>query len=201
MKTHLSLIFFIVLFSSSVHAQQGNTRSYPIEVGTYNSEFDYSDSQNTEDFTNNYTGRPSNDVFYKFTINTRMKVIMKHCESELSDTYLSLLDASGKLIDYNDDADFSMGCGGGAGEAYLSKILDAGTYYVVAEGYEENGVITTQITGMFLSSEGDDAEKRHRPEKQPPQEKERRGGERVKRPLKRGGLGEIHARLPQSTMS
>ena len=50
---------------------------------------------------------------------------MKHCESELSDTYLSLLDASGKLIDYNDDADFSMGCGGGAGEAYLSKILDA----------------------------------------------------------------------------
>lgn len=39
MKTHLSLIFFIVLFSSSVHAQQGNTRSYPIEVGTYNSEF------------------------------------------------------------------------------------------------------------------------------------------------------------------
>ena len=105
MKTHLSLIFFIVLFSSSVHAQQGNTRSYPIEVGTYNSEFDYSDSQNTEDFTNNYTGRPSNDVFYKFTINTRMKVIMKHCESELSDTYLSLLDASGKLIDYNDDAD------------------------------------------------------------------------------------------------
>ena len=27
------------------------------------------------------------------------------------------------------------------------------------------------------------------------------GGERVKRPLKRGGLGEIHARLPQSTMS
>ena len=155
MKTHLSLIFFIVLFSSSVHAQQGNTRSYPIEVGTYNSEFDYSDSQNTEDFTNNYTGRPSNDVFYKFTINTRMKVIMKHCESELSDTYLSLLDASGKLIDYNDDADFSMGCGGGAGEAYLSKILDAGTYYVVAEGYEENGVITTQITGMFLSSEGD----------------------------------------------
>lgn len=56
MKTHLSLIFFIVLFSSSVHAQQGNTRSYPIEVGTYNSEFDYSDSQNTEDFTNNYTG-------------------------------------------------------------------------------------------------------------------------------------------------
>ena len=155
MKTHLSLIFFIVLFSSSVHAQQGNTRSYPIEVGTYNSEFDYSDSQNTEDFTNNYTGRPSNDVFYKFTINTRMKVIMKHCESELSDTYLSLLDASGKLIDYNDDADFSMGCGGGAGEAYLSKILDAGTYYVVAEGYEENGVITTQITGIFLSSEGD----------------------------------------------
>ena len=25
----------------------------------------------------------------------------------------------------------------------------------MAEGYEENGVITTQITGIFLSSEGD----------------------------------------------
>ena len=155
MKAHLSLIFFIVLFSFSVHAQQGNNRSCPIDVGTYNSEFDYSDSQNTENFTNDYTGRPSNDVFYKFTIGVRMKIVIKHCESLLSDTYLSLLDASGKLIDYNDDADFSINCGGSAGEAYLSKILDAGTYYVVAEGYEENGVITTQITGMFLSSEGD----------------------------------------------
>ena len=94
MKAHLSLIFFIVLFSFSVHAQQGNNRSCPIDVGTYNSEFDYSDSQNTENFTNDYTGRPSNDVFYKFTIGVRMKIVIKHCESLLSDTYLSLLDAS-----------------------------------------------------------------------------------------------------------
>ena len=34
MKAHLSLIFFIVLFSFSVHAQQGNNRSCPIDVGT-----------------------------------------------------------------------------------------------------------------------------------------------------------------------
>lgn len=67
MKTHLLFIFSFLLFPFIAHAQQGNTRSYPIEVGTYNSEFDYSDSQNTEDFTNNYTGRPSNDVKKAFT--------------------------------------------------------------------------------------------------------------------------------------
>lgn len=46
MKTHLLFIFSFLLFPLIAHAQQGNTRSYPIEVGTYNSEFDYSNRDN-----------------------------------------------------------------------------------------------------------------------------------------------------------
>ena len=154
MKTHLLFIFSFLLFPLIAHAQQGNTRSYPIEVALIILSLIIQIHKTRKILQTIIRGDLPMMFFYKFTISTRMKVIMKHCESELSDTYLSLLDASGKLIDYNDDADFSIGCGGGAGEAYLSKILDAGTYYVVAEGYEENGVITTQITGMFYLQKG-----------------------------------------------
>ncbi len=154
MKTKLILIFFILTWSLSIHAQQGNNMSYPIEIGTYSTDFEYSNTQNTENFTDNY-GQPQNDVFYKFTIRVRMKVVMKNCDSEIVDTVISLLDASGNEIGYNDDSDVSINCGSASGEAYLSKVLDAGTYYVVAEGFMEDGPITTQIVGTLLSTEGD----------------------------------------------
>ena len=74
--------------------------SNPIIVGTYNSSFNYENSQNTNNFTNNYTenglhGQNSKDVFYKFTLNARMEVTINHCGSDIEDTNLFLLNASG----------------------------------------------------------------------------------------------------------
>lgn len=60
--------------------------SNPIVSGTFSSGFSYSNSQNTTNFTNNFTGKSTNDVFYKFTLNTRMEVTIKHCGSTVSDT-------------------------------------------------------------------------------------------------------------------
>ena len=80
MKTKYSLMLFILLFPVFVYAQQGNTMSSPLEVGAFGSDFEYSDTKNTENFTNNY-GSFHNDIFYKFILTTRMRVIISHCGS------------------------------------------------------------------------------------------------------------------------
>jgi hypothetical protein len=124
----------------------GNTFAKPIVIGSSNISFSYENLQNTADFTNNYTERPSNDVYYKFTLTTTMEVIIKHCGSTLSDTYLHLLDASGNRIAYNDDYSGEDQCSS-IYHSYLKKMLAPGIYYVVSEGYSQNGEIKTTIGG------------------------------------------------------
>jgi RHS repeat-associated protein len=160
MKKYILQITCIVLFFVctviKIYGQTGNTFSNPIVAGSFSSAFNYSNSQNTNSFTNNYTvSRPTNDVYYKFTLNKKMEVTMRHCGSTLSDTYLSLLDASGNRIDYNDDYSGTGACSSSALHSYLKKELDAGTYYVVSEGYSQNGVILTQISGTVIYLPGD----------------------------------------------
>ncbi|MDR2408492.1 MAG: pre-peptidase C-terminal domain-containing protein, partial [Bacteroidales bacterium] len=113
------------------YGQTGNTLANPVVAGSFGSAFQYSNSQNTDDFTNDYVGRPNNDVFYKFTLTVPMTVTISHCGSTLGDTYLHLLDASGNRIAYNDD--YSGQCSSHY-HSYLKKVLYAGTYYVVSEG-------------------------------------------------------------------
>lgn len=81
----------------------GDTQLNPIIAGQYSSDFQYTNTQNTTGFTNQYVGRSSNDVFYQFTLTAAMEVTMTHCGSALSDTYMHLLGASGNLIVSNDD--------------------------------------------------------------------------------------------------
>ena len=83
-----------------------------------------------------------------------MEVTMSHCGSILPDTYMSLLDASGKLLAYNDDYSGTDACSTSL-HSYLKQELDAGTYYVVSEGYNNNGVIYTRISGVAMQIHGD----------------------------------------------
>ena len=125
----------------------GNTLQSAIDIGSFSGNFSYTDTKNTTGFTNNYTGRSTNDVFYKFTITQTMNVEFSHCGSGISDTYMHLLNASGNLIISNDDGYYC------SGNSYLSYIqrnnLAAGTYYIVSEGYSTNGNITTTFTGTL----------------------------------------------------
>ncbi|MDR0604414.1 MAG: VCBS repeat-containing protein, partial [Bacteroidales bacterium] len=133
----------------------GNTRQNPIVAGSFSTTFTYTNTQNTNDFTHDYT-RPSgeiyktNDVFYKFTLTKAMTVNIRHCGSQLSDTYLYLLNSSGGYIDKNDD--YSGGCSS-IRHAYYTISLSAGTYYVVSEGYSQNGYITTTIEGTMITGD------------------------------------------------
>ncbi|KAA6302468.1 MAG: tRNA nuclease WapA [Candidatus Ordinivivax streblomastigis] len=116
------------------------------EAGSYSSSFAYSGTVNTATTGNFYQGKSTNDVKYKFTLTRPMDVTISHCGSELSDTYLSLLDASGNLITSNDDYSGVGKCDNTL-HSYLKRQLSAGTYYVVSEGYSGNGNITTTIQG------------------------------------------------------
>jgi len=124
----------------------GNTMQTAINIGTFGGAFQYSDTQNTVNFTNDYVGRPTNDVFYTFTITAQLDVTIKHCDSQVNDTYLHLLNSSGASIGYNDDYSGPGACGN-TNHSYLKMNLSAGTYYIVSEGYSVNGNIKTWVTG------------------------------------------------------
>jgi DNA-binding beta-propeller fold protein YncE len=75
-----------------------------------------------------------------------MEVIIRHCGSTLSDTYLHLLNEAGTVILYNDDYSQANHCSSSL-HSYLKTVLQTGTYYVVSEGYSQNGGIQTTIEG------------------------------------------------------
>jgi RHS repeat-associated protein len=154
MKLKISLLLLILFNLSILYGQTGNTLSNPIDAGTFSPSFQYSNIQNTGNFTNEFNGRPSNDVYYKFTLNKKMEVTLKHCGSTLSDTYIHLLNASGEVIAYNDDYSGEGQCSSRM-HSYLKKELDAGTYYVVSEGWNANGIILTIISGTVIPMRGD----------------------------------------------
>jgi hypothetical protein len=66
---HIAAFVVIILFSSAIYGQTGNTLQNPVVAGTFSAKFTYSNSQNTANFTNTYTAaRSTNDVFHKFTL-------------------------------------------------------------------------------------------------------------------------------------
>ncbi|HNB81907.1 MAG TPA: fibronectin type III domain-containing protein, partial [Chitinophagaceae bacterium] len=95
-------------------------------------------------FSNNYTGtanQNSPDIWYRFTLSQNATVQISHCNSSF-DTYLHLLNSTGTQIQGNDDnGPLCTGL-----RASISATLNAGTYYIVSEGYGNNtGAITTLL--------------------------------------------------------
>ncbi|MDR2037911.1 MAG: FG-GAP-like repeat-containing protein, partial [Bacteroidales bacterium] len=126
----------------------GNDMDRPINAGEYNRAFQYANTQNTGHFTNTYTGRSTNDIFYKFSISQRMDITVSHCGSGLDNTYMHLLDANGDVIMYNDDYAGEGMCPSPL-HACIKRTLNAGTYYVVSEGQSQEGSIRTYIQGSL----------------------------------------------------
>ncbi len=85
--------------------------STAIVIGSFSSGTPtYSNAQNnstSSGFGNNYTishpsGQPSDDIFYKFTIQNTAEVELSHCASGF-DTYMHLLNSDGTRHTSNDD--------------------------------------------------------------------------------------------------
>jgi RHS repeat-associated protein len=139
----------LLVLASGLHGQ--NTMQSPVDLGTKNSSFTFGNTLNTTIYTNNYSGRSTNDVFYKFTLFVPMEITVSHCGSGLSDTYVHLLSASGSVIVSVDDYTGEGKCSN-TYHPVIKRQLTAGTYYVVSEGYSSNGNITTSIAGTATSS-------------------------------------------------
>ncbi|MDR0863660.1 MAG: DUF6443 domain-containing protein [Candidatus Symbiothrix sp.] len=168
MKKYIIAILLLNVFGSA-YAQ--NTQQSPVEVGTKSVTFTYTNTLNTANYTNNYVGKNSNDVFYRFTLTKEMEVTISHCGSALSDTYLSLLNASGTQIAYNDDYS-GVGKCSNSYHSYLKQVLPMGTYYVVSEGYSQNGNITTSISGFTEEEEEAEEEEEEAEEEEEEAEEE-----------------------------
>ncbi len=118
-----------------------------VNMGTYSTAFNYTDTKNTANYGNYYVGRSTNDVFYKFILSSAMDITISHCGSAVSDTYVHLLNSDGERIAYNDDYSGEGKCATTTHSYLFVSKLPAGTYYVVSEGYSQNGNITTTING------------------------------------------------------
>jgi hypothetical protein len=92
----------------------------------------------------NILGQASNDVFYSFTITAPSNVMIDHCNSAITDSYMWLYNSDKVLIGSNDDFSRS-GCN--RFHSFISQNLAPGTYFIVSEGFSTNsGNITTKLT-------------------------------------------------------
>jgi RHS repeat-associated protein len=166
----LSLVLFNLLGSPIRVLGQCSTR--PVGAGRYaaidaglltSCRTSFTDAKNNNSsncfgnfFESTQGGQPSDEIFYRFTLDTKQKVTISHCGSGF-DTFLTLLDGSGNILAAaNDTSKTNTGCGSGdVQEAFLRRSLPAGTYYVISEGYgTASGNITTQISVLPTQRHG-----------------------------------------------
>ncbi len=148
MKHQIQLTALLLLCHVASYAQAGDTMTDPIIVGTISSSITYQDTRNTSNYTNQYSGQSTKDVFYQFSLTDSSTVTMTHEGSTVTDTYMHLLNSSGTRIAYNDDYSGEGHCSN-THMSYISLLLAPGTYYIVSEGYSKNGNITTNITTLI----------------------------------------------------
>ena len=112
---------------------------------THSSSFTASDTRSSVGLPNVY-GKQSSDIIYIFKLTVTMDITISTCGSSVQDTYLHLLRSNGGIAAENDDY-YEGGCAN-TYQAYIKQEnLPAGTYYIVSEGYDRDGEITTRIEG------------------------------------------------------
>lgn len=119
----------------------------PVVAGSFSENFQYTSTKNSMLYANVY-GKPSNEIYYKFTLTQKMLVTATHCGSGINDTYMYLLDSSGMLLTENDNYNGDGQCHS-PDNSFIQRELESGTYYIVSEGNSDNGEITTNITGFI----------------------------------------------------
>ena len=176
-KFYSLFLFLLVAFLSLPTRLLGQCTSRPPGSGRYNA-IDaglltacnpiFTDTKNNSPsncfgnfFDYGQGGQPSDEIYYKFTLNGKQKVTISHCGSGIDDTFMSLLDSSGKVVAIVDDTTKVSTTyvpnlpSGSYYQAGIQRILAAGTYYIISEGYSSNsGDIRTQISVQPIKPAG-----------------------------------------------
>jgi hypothetical protein len=128
----------------------------PVELGTIaacSSVTKTNDNSPVNCFGNDF-GQSSDDIFYRFSLSTAQTLNFSTCASGF-DTYLTLLDNAGNIIESNDD--YGPLCA--STRASLTKSLTQGTYFVVTEGFGSySGSITLTISNAVSCKTSDNAD-------------------------------------------
>ena len=132
-----------------------NGVQYDVNVGYYYDSFEYTDARSTNSLGNMYGGEQK-EICYRIYLEETIRLVIDHCGSELTETSIYLLDGNGRLIASKIRSN-SCGCETST-QASLDMVLNQGTYYIVSEGYNTNGSITTHIEGFFMDLQGDEME-------------------------------------------
>lgn len=134
------------IITTNVQGFTQKTGRVKYSLGTITKPFLYTHTENTIYGTNYYGFRPTNDVFYKFTLQYPMNITVTHEDSPHKCTCISLLDSNLRSLRVE-----SAGCNNPDEYPVLQyENLPAGTYYVVSEGALTEGIIKTTIMGRSL---------------------------------------------------
>jgi subtilisin family serine protease len=129
---------FSNVVSLTVNPKTGDNFNLPIVINTPTFTGNY-DNGATSGYTNQFNGQISADIYFKVATGACTDSLsISTCGSSM-DTYLSLLDAAGTLIDFEDDN--GPFCSGTPSSMKVAVSPNT-TYYIVAEGY-------SNITGLF----------------------------------------------------
>lgn len=138
----------IVTSIQVIETPAGDMKDNAFRIGWHSTDFEYSDVRDTREFTDHYQGVAGNDVFYQFGLEVPMDIFLSHCGSEVDETFIYLLDGEGNCIASSEDYSGDEDCSNPQAAFICKKELPEGTYYVVSEGYSEDGKITTHIRGV-----------------------------------------------------
>ena len=134
-----------VINTSFYFAMTGDKLWSAFDLGSFAQSISQERTFNTGYYTDQY-GHSTNDTFHKFTLTGDMMVTITHDGSTLDDTYMSLLDSNGNLIESNNDYDGESHCSD-IRQSFIQRQLQAGTYYVVSEGNVSDGIIRLNVIG------------------------------------------------------
>jgi len=154
-------VYLYMSKAATVLTPSGADLAHPLDAGTLLCGGTYTDTQSNgrgNCFGNDYdaatsssnpNGQASDDIYYKFTLPARAQVSISNCDLGYP-TYLHLLNGSGQWLASNGGR--GPLCPSSAG-ASLQQTLDAGTYYVVAEGPGGSSwTIKTTIAAVLLGA-------------------------------------------------
>lgn len=110
-----------------------------LNLGEKSNTFSYTHTADTKWGEKQWNVNPYNDMFYELTTTKEADFYLSHKDSELESTYLTLVNAKDESIVWSASNNSKKPT------ELTVRNVPPGTYYVISEGKEGNGVITTHI--------------------------------------------------------
>lgn len=117
------------------------------ELGYKNNSFFYEHGEYTHRCKNNWGASSTGDLWYNFSLNISMDIIVSNCGSSPKNYLLSILKSS-QTIDYRSFNNETCVPSSNDAFIHLKNLIPGYRYSVISEGYEEDGYMSTSILAV-----------------------------------------------------